>query len=61
MKHQKVEKQENGLPHHNHAMTSAPNNVQSCECLKYTSHGVVMMSVSHSFVSRLFGASLGHS
>ena len=50
-----------GYTHHNDTMTSAPNNVQSYKCLKCTSHGVVMMSVSHSLVSRLFGASLGHS
>ena len=47
--------------HHNDVMTSAPNNVQSYECLKCTSHGVLMMSVSHSLVPRLFGALLGHS
>ena len=36
--------------HHNDAMTSAPNKCL-CKCLKCTSHGVVMMCVSHSLVS----------
>ena len=44
--------------HHNNAMTSAHNTIQHLWC---TSHGIVMMSVSHFLVSRLFGASLSHS
>ena len=44
--------------HHNDAMTSAHNTIQHLWCI---SHGIVMMSVSHFLVSRLFGASLSHS
>ena len=44
--------------HHNDAMTSAHNTIQNLWCI---SHGIVMMSVSHFLVSRLFGASLSHS
>ena len=44
--------------HHNDAMTSAHNTIQHLWCI---SHDIVMMSVSHFLVSRLFGASLSHS
>ena len=43
--------------HHNDAMTIA-HNIQHQWCI---SHGIVIMSVSHFLVSRLFGASLSHS
>ena len=41
--------------HHNDAMTSALEIQYYIVC---TSHGIVVMSVSHFLVSQLFGASL---
>ena len=41
--------------HHNDAITSALETLYIIRC---TCHGIVMMSVSHSLVSQLFGTSI---